>query len=63
MRLPRFIANKELLIRYMNPHRSMVAVLVTLLLTFVGLEITGPLIIRHFVDSAVAGKPIAVLMI
>ena len=40
----------------------MVAVLVTLLLTFVRLEITGTLIIRHFVDSAVAGKPIALLM-
>lgn len=44
---------------YLAPHRGRVVVLVVLLLGSIGLQLVIPLILRGFIDSAVAGSAVA----
>ncbi len=44
---------------YLGPHRGRVVVLVVLLLGSIGLQLVIPLILRDFIDSAMAGGPVA----
>lgn len=41
---------------YLGPHRSRVTVLIVLLLGSIGLQLVIPLILRTFIDSAIAGS-------
>src|SRR5687767_1232772 len=44
---------------YLRPHRGRVIVLMLLLLGSIGLQLVIPLILRDFIDSAMAGSAVA----
>src|SRR5688572_6087793 len=46
---------------YLRPHRGRVVVLMLLLLGSIGLQLVIPLILRDFIDSAMAGSAVASL--
>ena len=52
----------ELLVRYLRPQGGMVAALVVLLFTGIGLQLVNPQIVRYFIDEALAGSPVSRLI-
>lgn len=62
MKLP-FKSYWDLLSRHIRPQKGRFALLVFLLVSSIGLRILNPQIMRHFIDSALAGEALRNLMI
>ena len=58
-----FSQYRELLVKYLAPQRRDVTLLAVLLLTNVGLQLVGPQILRHFIDSIQAGSALGRLIV
>jgi ATP-binding cassette, subfamily B, bacterial len=56
------VNTRQLLVRYLRPLRWRVAVLALLLGTSIALPLMGPQILRNFIDSALAGSPLDLLI-
>ncbi len=52
----------DMLITYLRPQWRSVAVLALLLFSSIGLQLVNPLVLRYFIDTAVAGGAIALLV-
>lgn len=55
-------AHRALVLRYLRPERGRVAALSLLLLVAIGLQLSIPLLVRRFIDDAVAGATTADLL-
>ena len=53
----------DLLSTYLAVHRLKMVVVAALIFVGIGLQLAQPLVIRHFVDSAVEGAPVRVLTV
>ena len=52
----------SLLARYLRPQMGLVIVVSVLLLSNIGLQLVNPLVLRYFIDEALAGSPIRSLV-
>ena len=53
---------RALLVAYLQPQRGKVALLAVLLLSAIGLQLAGPLIIRSFIDTALRHGTLPLLL-
>lgn len=53
----------RLLSAYLRPQARRVGLLAVLLVTTIGLQLAGPLILRRFIDGAMGGAPLRVLLV
>ena len=53
----------SLLVTYLRPQRRRVVLLVTLLLSSIGLQLANPQLLRYFIDTAQAGGPTSALFV
>jgi len=59
---PKTGLSRSLLTRYLRPARARVALLAILLFASIGLQLVNPLLLRAFLDSAMAGQPVNALV-
>ena len=53
---------RTLLLKYLRRQKGIVALASVLILTNIGLQLVNPQIMRYFIDEAVAGSPLRILM-
>ena len=53
MNIPKLTQYRDMLIRYLKPQRTRVAILAMLLCSSIGLQLFNPQIVRYFIDTAI----------